>query len=89
VLAAFGFLPIAVTETYEIVSPLFDQMTLDMGGGPTLNIVATGADSGKIYVRSATINGAPLSEPRFTHSQIAAGGTLVLEMSDTPGAWEP
>ncbi len=87
VLSAAGFLPVAGTEKYEIVSPLFESLTLDLGG-PTLAITSTGASTGKKYVRGATLNGVPLTEPRFLHSQIAAGGTLVLQMSETPGAWE-
>ncbi len=87
VLSAAGFLPVAGTDRYEIVSPLFESLTLDIAGN-SLVITSTGASTGKKYVRGATLNGTPLPNPRFTHSQIATGGTLVFNMSETPGAWQ-
>jgi putative alpha-1,2-mannosidase len=61
-------------------------MTLHVGPGKTLHIVASGAESGKFYVRSVRLNGATLDRPSILHSEIMAGGELVFEMSDAPSA---
>ena len=37
-----------------------------------------------IYIQSATLNGEPLNRPWFTHTEIANGGKLVLNMGPTP-----
>lgn len=88
VLSGFGFLPVAGTVNYEIVSPMFDRVTLDMDGN-TLEIVAEGASNGARYVTGARLNGTRLSTPRFTHAEIASGGQLILETASTPGSWQP
>jgi putative alpha-1,2-mannosidase len=41
-----------------------------------------------MYIHSATLNGQPLTRTWITHEQIAAGGTLELQMGPTPNhAW--
>ena len=39
------------------------------------------------YPVAATIDGEKLPRPRFDHAQIAAGGTLEIELAPEPGAW--
>ena len=39
------------------------------------------------YIKSAKLNGKALRTPFFTHEQLAAGGTLELEMSESPTKW--
>ena len=88
VLSAMGIMPVAGTDVYEIVSPLFDKVTLDIAGN-AFEIRSTGASSqGKRYVRSATLNAVALTAPRFTHADIATGGLLVLDMVDSPTEWQ-
>lgn len=87
VLSAMGFYPVTPgVPRYAIGTPHFDQMTLHVGPGKTLHIVASGAESGKFYVRSVRLNGATLDRPSILHSEIMAGGELVFEMSDAPSA---
>ena len=38
----------------------------------------------KLYIQSATLNGKPLNVPKFHHSDIIPGGSLVFEMGPTP-----
>jgi putative alpha-1,2-mannosidase len=41
------------------------------------------------YIQSVQLNGRPLSKPWFQHSDIADGGTLILEMADKPNTqWD-
>jgi predicted alpha-1,2-mannosidase len=85
VLSAMGFYPVTPgVPRYAIGTPHFDQMTLRVGPGKTLHVVASGAESGKFYVRSVRLNGVTLDRPSIQHSEIMAGGELVFEMSDSP-----
>ena len=40
-----------------------------------------------IYIKSIKLNGKPYELPYINHSDIAKGGTLTIEMSDTPTVW--
>jgi predicted alpha-1,2-mannosidase len=85
VMSALGFYPVTPgTPRYSIGTPHFDEMTLHAGSGKDLHIVAHGAEGGKFYVRSVTLNGKLLDRMYLLHSEVVGGGELVFEMSDRP-----
>lgn len=85
VLSAMGFYPVCPgSPVYEIGSPLFAKTTLRMGNGKEFTILANHVSARNKYIQSATLNGEPLNKPWFRHADIANGGTLTLEMGDTP-----
>jgi len=85
VLSAIGFYPVCPgSPSYEIGSPIFERTTLRMGNGKLFTIVANHVSARNKYIQSAQLNGKPLNRPWFSHSDIANGGTLVLEMADHP-----
>ena len=70
--------------------PAFARTTLaQKNAGKTLRIIAHNMDSEHInrYIQSATLNGTPLNNSWFRHSQIADGGTLVFTMGSAPTRW--
>ena len=73
---------------YEIASPLFEEVTIDLGGrygrGQKFIIKAENASRNNIYVQGATLNGKPLDSFRFPASELLKGGELVLEMGAEP-----
>jgi putative alpha-1,2-mannosidase len=76
-----GFYPVTPgSPTYNIGSPVFSDVKIDLGGGNVFEIVADGASHDNKYVQSATLNGEELSGPWFDHSRITAGGVLSLKM---------
>lgn len=76
-----GFYPVTPgSPTYNIGSPVFTDVKVDMGGGNTFEIKAHNASEENKYVQSARLNGVELNQPWFNHSDIAAGGLLELEM---------
>lgn len=76
-----GFYPVTPgSPTYNIGSPVFTNVKMDMGGGNTFEIRAKNASEENKYVQSARLNGVVLNQPWFNHSDIAAGGLLELEM---------
>ncbi len=85
VLSAMGVFPVdPATENYEIGSPLFDEVTLHLGPGKDFIIQANNNSAANVYIQSATLNGKPLNRPWFTHTEIANGGKLVLNMGPEP-----
>ncbi len=85
VLSAMGFYPVAPGRPiYDIGSPLFEQVRITMGNGKVFSIVAKGASARNKYVQSVTLNNRKLDGPWFRHSDIAAGGTLILVMGSRP-----
>ena len=90
VFSAMGFYPVSPgLPEYQIGTPRFDEMTLRMGSGRRVHIVARGAESGMRYVRSVTWNGRPvLQRPghgwTLAHADLAQGGELVFTLSAEP-----
>lgn len=78
----------SVNPTYEIGSPAFEKVIIDLGGrygrGDKFTIEAQGASKTNIYVQSAVLNGKELDSFRFPASELLKGGSLVMVMGDTP-----
>jgi putative alpha-1,2-mannosidase len=92
VLAAVGLYPVAPGDLrYQLSSPLFDRITLRLdppARKPVLFVIETHGNSEKaLYIQSATLNGQPFARPWLTWEEIVSGGTLVLEMGETPSEW--
>ena len=85
VMSAMGFYPVDPARTeYILGSPLFDEITLRMGNGKKFRIIAKNNSGQNVYIQSASLNGEPLHRPWFSHSSLANGGELVLNMAATP-----
>jgi predicted alpha-1,2-mannosidase len=83
--AAIGFYPVNGSDVYLLGSPLFDQVTMHLPGGDLIVIAHNNTPENK-YVQSATLNGAPLTAPQFTHAQIVNGATIEMVMGPQPAA---
>ncbi len=80
VFSMMGFYPVTPgSPTYNIGSPVFSDVRIDLGNGNVFEIVAEGASSDNKYVQSATLNGEEVNGPWFVHDRIA-GGVLSLKM---------
>ncbi len=78
-----GFYPVTPgSPTYNIGSPIFSEVTMDLGNGKTFDIIAENCSEENKYIQSATLNGKPLNQAWFSHSDIANGGVLKLVMGD-------
>ena len=85
VFSAMGFYPACPGRTeYAIGSPLFDSVRLNLPGGKTFLITATGNGAGRPYIESARLNGKSFSRNYILHEEITAGGELKMKMSDKP-----
>lgn len=77
-----------VEPIYEIGSPLFEQVTIDLGRrygrGETFVIAAKDASKKNKYIQKATLNGNELNSFWFPASELLKGGSLILEMGEKP-----
>lgn len=81
VFSQMGFYPVTPgSPTYNVGSPVFTDVKVDLGNGNTFEVKANNASPENKYVQSARLNGEVLNQPWFNHSDIAQGGLLELEM---------
>lgn len=87
VLSAMGLYQLIPADTlYEIGSPLFESVTVGLGGNKTLEILAPGNSDETPYVASVHWNGKPVPSLRIDFNQLRQGGKLVFNMSSDPAA---
>ena len=85
VLSAMGFYTVCPGQpVYDIDSPLFEKITIDIGNDKTFVIEAKNVSAKNKYIQSAILNNRSLNKPWFEHSDIVNGGTLVLNMGPRP-----
>lgn len=85
VFSAMGFYPVTPgTPNYEMGSPIFDKITIQMDSGREFTIEAKNNSDQNRYIQSAKMNGEEWDKPWFTHDQMQNGGKLVLQMGSTP-----
>ena len=91
--AAMGFYPVCPAATrYELASPTFHRVTINLENGHRFIIEAPDASPQNIFVRKVTLNGQPLpstsssihSPFSISHEDILNGSTLHFEMVDHP-----
>ena len=85
VFSMMGFYPVTPTiPTYDIVSPVFEKVTIHLHNGKDFVIAATHASQQNKYVQKIVLNGKTLDRVWFRHSDLMQGGRLELTMGDTP-----
>jgi len=85
VFSAMGFYPVTPgSPHYNIGSPIFSNIEIDLGKGNNFFVEAKNCSKQNKYIQSAILNGKKLDNPFFSHSDIAKGGSLILEMGPRP-----
>jgi len=69
---------------YNLASPVFDRITINLHNGKTLKIICRNNSKDNKYIQSIRLNGEPLNQVWFRHAEIINGGTLELQMGNTP-----
>jgi len=81
VLSAAGFYPVTPGSTiYVIGSPLFPEAQFNLENGKSFVVRGVGVSERNVYIQSATLNGKPYTKSFLQHSDLMAGGELVLRM---------
>ncbi len=83
VFSAVGFYPVAGSDIYQVGTPLFERTEIRMGKN-ILTVIADNHSPENIYINRVWLNGRLLDRFRFSHQEIAGGGTLRFEMSELP-----
>jgi predicted alpha-1,2-mannosidase len=89
IFSTLGFFPVAGQDVYLIGTPSIPDVSLNLGEGKKLRIIAKNLDGQGLnrYVQSATLNGVDLPSSWFLHAQIKDGATIVLTMGSAPSNW--
>lgn len=87
IFSAMGFFPNAGQDFYYLNAPLYKKTELQLENGKTLIILANQLTDKSIYIKSCKLNGKPWNSSIIRHEQIATGGTLEFELSETPTDW--
>ena len=86
VFSAMGFYPVnPVSGEYEIGTPLFPEMRLNLDNGKTFTVLAPNVSRENIYIQSVKVNGQPYDKSYITHQQIMDGATVEFVMGNQPG----
>jgi predicted alpha-1,2-mannosidase len=86
VLSAIGLYPVPGSDQWIIGTPQFPRADLQVQGG-VFSVVANNVSAANIYVQSARLNGKAINTAMLHHSDLKAGGSLVLEMGSKPSTW--
>lgn len=85
VFSKLGFYPVTPgSPTYNIGSPIFENMVVHLGKGKEFRINAKNSSDKNKYILSAKLNGKEWDKPWFSHEDIKDGGVLELVMGDKP-----
>ena len=71
---------------YWFGSPIVQRAELGVKGGTFVIETVNNSDK-NIYIKSITLNGQPHNLPYIEHGDVEKGGTLTIEMGDTPVKW--
>ena len=58
--------------------------SIQLHNGKTFTIVCHNNSANNKYIQSITLNGQPMTRLWFKHADLVNGGTLELQMGDTP-----
>jgi putative alpha-1,2-mannosidase len=85
VFSMMGMYPVTPgVPVYDLCSPVFDRVAIHLQNGKTFTIVCRNNSANNKYIQGIKLNGQSQSKVWIKHSDIANGGTLELQMGDTP-----
>ncbi len=81
VFSQMGFYPVTPGDpVYAIGSPVFEEITMDLGNGTSFTIEAPDASFERKYIQGAELNGEIHNTPWISHEALKNGCKLVLEL---------
>ena len=88
IFSSLGFYPVTpASNEYIIGTPLFNKATINLENGKSFTVEKIYQSENNIYIKSATLNGKEYNYSYIKHDDITNGGTLILEMTNTPSNW--
>jgi len=85
VFSMMGFYPVTPgVPVYDLGSPVFNRVTIHLENGKIFTLIAKDSSVENKYIQSVKLNGKPHDKIWFRHADISNGGTLELQMGNTP-----
>lgn len=85
VLASVGLYPVLVGDpVFQLSTPIFDKITIQLPDNKKFTIKVNGLDDQNFYINSANLNGNSFNQLFIRQEDIISGGTLTINVSDTP-----
>uniref|UniRef100_A0AB33J1X4 GH92 family glycosyl hydrolase n=1 Tax=Prevotella sp. GTC17254 TaxID=3236794 RepID=A0AB33J1X4_9BACT len=72
---------------YVFGSPIWNEATLNVGGGKTFRITAVNNSKENFYIQSVKLNGKNYTKSYISYTDIVKGGTLEFTMDSKPSAF--
>ncbi|MEN9743244.1 MAG: hypothetical protein RLZZ65_1049 [Bacteroidota bacterium] len=83
--SALGLYPVTPgNPVYQIGRPLFQQASIQLENGKSVQVVCKNQDITHPYIQAVTWNGKPLDQLQINHETLLQGGILLFEMGATP-----
>ncbi len=87
ILSALGFYEVEpASGRYWFGSPIIDKAEIQVAEG-TFSITTENNNAENRYIQSVTLNGRPHTKGYIEHSDIAAGGSLIIKMGSEQTIW--
>ncbi|NQX92507.1 MAG: glycoside hydrolase family 92 protein, partial [Flavobacteriales bacterium] len=88
VLASMGLYPVCPgNPEYVLFAPKWDQWELELDNGKSFIAVAKRNNPNDKYIQSVTINGEAYPYSYISHQTIVKGGTMEIQLGDSPSEW--
>ena len=85
VFSMMGFYPVTPgLPVYALTSPVFEEVSVDVGNGKTFRIICRNYAPGNKYIQSARLNGEEWDKSWISHEDIMDGAVLELTMGRYP-----
>ncbi|OJW18166.1 GH92 family glycosyl hydrolase [Mucilaginibacter sp. 44-25] len=86
VLSSLGFYPVnPANGNYVFGSPNINSAVIQLPSGKSFTITVKNNSANNRYISSMVLDGKPYSKNYLKHTDLVAGGTLVITMTDKPG----
>ena len=88
ILSAMGFYQVEPAGgRYWFGAPLFDNVTISLGGGRTFSVKAENLSEENRYIQRIFLNDRPYTKPYVEYNDIVSGGTLRFVMGTKKTIW--
>lgn len=85
VFSMLGLYPVTPgVPVYNLASPVFDRVDIKLHNGHTFSIVCRNNSANHKYLQEVQLNGHKQTKVWLRHAEVIQGGTLELQMGDTP-----
>lgn len=85
IFSAAGLYPVNPgSAEYALTAPLFDEVIFRLENGNTFTVKSSDNWGKRTYVKSARLNGEDMRRSFLLHEELANGGLLDFQLSDTP-----